>query len=61
MSAWGRPGPALGADARGCRLVLFRLAYLNVANVFAVLCLLPGSDRDKDVEILALRHQLAGM
>jgi putative transposase len=39
--------------------VLFRLAYLSVANVFAVLRLLPGSDRDKDAEILALRHQLA--
>jgi putative transposase len=39
--------------------VLFRLAYLSVANVFAVLRLLPGNDRDKDAEILALRHQLA--
>ena len=27
--------------------MLFRLAYLSVANVFAVLRLLPGSDRDK--------------
>src|SRR5204863_207526 len=26
---------------------------------FALLRLLPGSDRDKDAEILALRHQLA--
>jgi transposase len=39
--------------------VLLRLAYLTVANTFAVLRLLPSSDRDKDVEILALRHQLA--
>jgi putative transposase len=39
--------------------MLFRSAYLSVANVFAVLRLLPGSDRDKDAEILALRHQLA--
>jgi hypothetical protein len=30
-----------------------------VVNVFAVLRLLPGSDRDKDAEILALRRQLA--
>jgi putative transposase len=39
--------------------VLLRLAYLGITNVFAVLRLLPGSDRDKDAEILALRHQLA--
>ena len=39
--------------------VLLRLAYLTVTNTFAVLRLLPMSDRDKDVEILALRHQLA--
>jgi hypothetical protein len=38
--------------------VLFRLAYLGVTNVFALLRLLPSSDRDKDVEILALRHQI---
>jgi hypothetical protein len=38
--------------------VLFRLAYLGVTNVFALLRLLPVSDRDKDVEILALRHQI---
>jgi hypothetical protein len=30
-----------------------------VANTFAVLRLLPMGDRDKDTEILALRHQLA--
>ncbi len=39
--------------------MLLRLAYLTVTNTFAVLSLLPMSDRDKDVEILALRHQLA--
>jgi putative transposase len=39
--------------------VLLRLAYLSVTNVFALLRLLPVSDRDKDVEILALRHQIA--
>jgi transposase InsO family protein len=39
--------------------VLLRLAYLTVTNTFAILRLLPSSDRDKDVEILALRHQIA--
>jgi hypothetical protein len=39
--------------------VLLRLAYLSVTNVFALLRLFPMSDRDKDVEILALRHQIA--
>jgi putative transposase len=38
--------------------VLLRLAYLGVTSAFALLRLLPMSDRDKDVEILALRHQL---
>ncbi|MEV4398401.1 hypothetical protein, partial [Nonomuraea sp. NPDC049607] len=38
--------------------MLFRLAYLAVTNTFAVLRLLPMGDRDKDVEILALRHQI---
>ena len=37
---------------------MLRLAYLGVTSAFAVLRLLPMSDRDKDVEILALRHQL---
>jgi hypothetical protein len=31
---------------------------LTVTNAFAALQLLPMSDRDKDVEILALRHQI---
>jgi putative transposase len=39
--------------------VLLRLGYLTVSNVFAVLRLLPMGDRAKDVEILALRHQIA--
>src|SRR4051812_34642406 len=39
--------------------MLLRLAYLGLTNAFALLRLLPGSDRDKDAEILALRHQLA--
>jgi transposase InsO family protein len=38
--------------------VLLRLAYLAVTNTFALVRLLPMSDRDKDIEILALRHQL---
>jgi putative transposase len=39
--------------------VLLRLVCLGVANVFALLRLLPKSNRDKDAEILALRHQLS--
>lgn len=39
--------------------MLLRLAYLTVTNAFAVLRLLPMSDRDKDAEILALRDQIA--
>ncbi|MFI9275974.1 integrase core domain-containing protein [Kitasatospora sp. NPDC052896] len=39
--------------------MLLRLAYLAVSNVFAVLRLLSLSDRDKEVESLALRHQIA--
>jgi putative transposase len=35
-----------------------RLIYLSVRNVFALLRLLPVSDRDKDAEILVLRHQV---
>jgi len=35
-----------------------RLVYLSVRNVFALLRLLPVSDRDKDAEILVLRHQV---
>lgn len=38
--------------------MLLSLAYLTVTNLFAALRLLPMSDRDKDAEILALRHQL---
>jgi transposase len=38
--------------------VLLRLAYLAATNTFALLRLLPMIDRDKDIEILALRHQL---
>ena len=40
-------------------IVLLRLAYLGMTNVFALLRLLPMSNRDKDAEILALRHQLS--
>lgn len=38
--------------------MLVRLAYLGVTNAFALLRLLPMSNRDKDAEILALRHQI---
>ncbi|WP_413099969.1 hypothetical protein [Streptomyces sp. Inha503] len=38
--------------------MLLRLAYLGVTNAFALLRLLPVSDRDKDAETLALRHQI---
>jgi len=38
--------------------VLLRFAYLAVSNTFAVLRLLSMSDREKDAEILALRHQV---
>lgn len=31
---------------------------MGVTNAFALLRLLPMSDREKDVEILALRHQI---
>ena len=39
--------------------MLLRLVYLSVTYVFALLRLLAASDRDKDVEILVLRHQVA--
>ena len=39
--------------------MLLRLGYLAVSNVFTALRLLPMADRDKDVEILVLRHQIA--
>jgi putative transposase len=38
--------------------VLVRLAYLAVSNTFTALRLLPMSDHDKNIEILALRHQI---
>ena len=37
--------------------MLLRLAYLAATNIFALLRLLPMSDREKDVEILALRQR----
>ena len=39
--------------------MLLRLAYLALTNTFTLMCLLPMRDQDKDIEILALRHQLA--
>lgn len=38
--------------------MLLRLAHLTATNALAFLRLLPVNDRDKDIEILALRHQL---
>ncbi|WP_253208851.1 integrase [Streptomyces niphimycinicus] len=38
--------------------MLLRLAYLAATNALAFLRLLPMSDREKDVGILVLRHQL---
>ena len=38
--------------------MLLRLTYLGVTNALALLRLLLMSDRDKDAEILALRHQI---
>ncbi|WP_369394743.1 integrase core domain-containing protein [Streptomyces sp. CG1] len=38
--------------------MLLRLAYLAATNTLSLLRLLPMSDWDKDIEILALRHQL---
>ena len=38
---------------------MLRLAYLALTNTFALIRMLPVSDRDKDAEFLALRHQLA--
>ena len=38
--------------------MLLRLAYLGVTHALTLLRLLPMSDRDKDAEILALRHQI---
>src|SRR2546423_11041425 len=64
MAARSRPIYACGlvatppAGGRGCLVVLLRLAYLGVTNALAMLRLLPMSDRAKDAEILALRHQI---
>ena len=38
---------------------MLRLFYLSVTGVFGLLRLLPVSDRDKDAEIVVLRHQIA--
>lgn len=38
--------------------MLLKLAYLGVTNALILLRLLPMSDREKDAEILALRHQI---
>ena len=38
--------------------MLLRLAYLGITNVFALLRLLVAGNRDKEIEILVLRHQV---
>lgn len=38
--------------------MLLRLAYVTATTAVTLLRLLPMSDRDKDLEIIALRHQL---
>ncbi|GAA1934334.1 hypothetical protein [Streptantibioticus ferralitis] len=38
--------------------MLLRLTYLAATNIFTLLRLLPMRDHDKNIEILALRHQL---
>jgi hypothetical protein len=38
--------------------MLLRLAYGTATTTLTLLRLLPMNDRDKDLEILALRHQL---
>ncbi|WP_255311206.1 hypothetical protein [Streptomyces viridosporus] len=39
--------------------MLLRLAYPGMTNAFAMLRLLPASDREKDIEFLVPRHQIA--
>ncbi|WP_421106466.1 integrase core domain-containing protein [Streptomyces sp. NEAU-S77] len=39
--------------------MLLRLLYLTLSTVFTFVRLMPMSDREKDLEILALRHQVA--
>jgi hypothetical protein len=36
--------------------MLLRLAYLGITNAFALLRLLPGGDRDKDIKLRQLRR-----
>jgi hypothetical protein len=48
-----------GRGTRGSSAVLLRLSYLALTGMVTLLRLLPMSNADKDIEILALRHQLA--
>jgi hypothetical protein len=56
-SSWLAEFIGVGRSVR-MRSVLFRFAYIAVSNGLAMLRLLPMSDRAKDVELLALRHQI---
>ena len=38
--------------------MLLRLVYLSIVNLFSALRLLSVGERDKDAEILALRHEV---
>jgi hypothetical protein len=52
----------LKAEIRGTpgwSVVLLRLLYLALTSVFTLMRLLPMSEMDNNVEILALRHQIA--
>jgi hypothetical protein len=42
----------------GCSTVLLRLPYLALSTAVSFIRLLPMSNREKNLEILALRHQL---
>jgi putative transposase len=41
--------------------VLLRVVHLAVTNAFTALRLPPLSDREKDAEILPLRHQITNL
>lgn len=58
LLACARFGYRKGLTPAERSLLLSRLAYLTVTNAFAALRLLPMGDRDKDAEIVALRHQI---
>jgi hypothetical protein len=56
-----RPDPKATPKARHSirSTVLLRLPYLALSSLVAVIRLLPVNGTEKDIEILALRHQLS--